>query len=200
MPLTPEDIQSPRSPRELHDFVESIRERSKTDPQLRKAGHLRKGFLKEYFDEIVPLSRCATAIYPGTVKIRPVLGNQGYDAEVYDEKGELIERVEIANPIDGQEVAQTGRELAARGYGGIKVEDAGDDIERLIPIIADTARKKSKIDYSDATVVFNISGLPPMHGFESRFRDQIARIKEALCSTPFDARRVFVMLPDGSVE
>jgi hypothetical protein len=82
MPLSPEEIQRRRSPSELKAFVESIRERAKSDVALRQAGHLREGYLKEYFDEIVPLSHFASAIYPETYKVQPILGNQGYDAEI----------------------------------------------------------------------------------------------------------------------
>jgi len=70
----------------------------------------------------------------------------------------------------------------------------------LIPIIARTAAKKAVKDYSDATVVFNVSGFPPFKGFEVRHKEQIGRIRQTLSDSGFRAKRVFVMLPSGAVE
>lgn len=200
MPLSVEEIQQPRTPSELLAFVESVRERAKTDAALRTAGHLRDGHLKEFFDEVVPLASFAAATYPSDYKVCPVLGNQGYDAEIYDERGRLFERVEIANPVDGRSIAEAGRELAKNGIGGFRVGDPGDDLEDLMPIIERTALKKSIKDYSDSTVVFNVSACPAFKGFESRHEEQLERIRTALASAGFCAKRVYVMFPAGQVE
>lgn len=200
MPLSQDDLEQPRTPRELQAFVESVRERARTDADLRMAGHLRTGYLKEYFDEIEPLARFAAAYYPDNYTVCPVLGNQGFDAEVFDAEGRLVERVEIANPIDGQSIAEAGRELAKRGVGGLCVGEPGDDLEELMPIIARTASKKAIKDYSDATVVFNVSTYPSFEGFEERHEEQVARIRSTLAQAGFRAKRVFVMLPSGLVE
>ena len=181
-------------------FVEAVRERARTDDELRMAGHLRRGYLKEFFDEIVPLSRFAAAVYPEDHRVTPVLGNQGFDAEVRDAEGRLVERVEIANPVDGQSIAAAGRELAKSGIGGLRVGDPGDDFEDVIPIIERTASKKALIDYSDATVVFNVSALPAFNGFEIQHDEQVARVRSALAAAGFRAKRVFIMLPSGQVE
>ena len=200
MPLSAEEIQEPRTPDELVAFVESVRERAKTDSALRTAGHLRTGYLKEYFDEVVPLSMFAKVAYPSNYRVCPVLGNQGYDAEIFDEQGRLFERVEIANPVDGQSIAEAGRELAKHGIGGFRAGDPGDDLEDLIPVIERTALKKSVKDYSDATVVFNVSAFSAFKGFESRHEAQLERIRSALATTGFRAKRVYVIFPTGKVE
>ncbi|WP_395791907.1 hypothetical protein [Aquimonas sp.] len=200
MPLSPEEIQQPRTPQELLAFVESVRERAKTDDELRTAGHLRRGYLKEFFDEIVPLAKFAAAVYPESCKVSPVLGNQGFDAEVHDAEGRLLERVEIANPIDGSARASIGRELAESGIGGLRVGDPGDDFEELIPIIERTASKKALKDYSDAVVVFNVSACPAFKGFEARQEEQAERVRSTLSSMGFRAKRVFIMFPSGGVD
>lgn len=200
MSLSAEEIQQPRTPRELVVFVESVRERAKIDEDLQLAGHLRSGFLKEFFDEIVPLSRFAAAVYPESYKVSPVLGNQGFDAEVHDAEGRLVERVEIANLVDGRSIAEAGRELAQSGVSGLRVGDPGDDFEGLFQIIECTASKKALRDYSDATVVFNVNACPAFRGFEDRHEEQTNRVRKALTARGFRARRVFIMLPSGSVE
>jgi hypothetical protein len=200
MTLSSEEIQQPRSPSELVAFVEAVRVRATEDTETRTAGHLRIGNYKQFFDEIVPLARFAQHAYPADHTIKPILGNQGYDAEVRDARGKLVDRIEIANPIDGKSIAETGLELVQHGIGGFRLGDPGDEVEDLIPIIARTAAKKAIKDYSDATVVFNVSGFPPFQGFEARHEEQIARIRQTLADAGFKAKRVFVLLPSGSVE
>jgi hypothetical protein len=200
MPLSPAEIEQPRSPRALLAFVQSVRTRAETDAELRTAGHLREGYLKEFFDEVVPLAQFASAVYPEDHTVCPVLGNQGFDAEVRNHEGRLVERVEVANPIDGKAIAAAGRELLASGIGGFKVRDPGDDLEDLISIIARTASKKALKDYSDATVVFNVSACPAFQGFEFRHEQQVARIRHVLATAGITAKRVFVLLPSGKVE
>lgn len=200
MPPSREDIQQPRSPSQLVAFVESIRAKADVDAEERTSGHLRSGYYKEFFDEVVPLAKFAVCAYPEDHTVQPILGNQGYDAEVRDVHGKVVDRVEIANPIDGKAVAETGQELVEFGIGGFRVGDPGDDVEELIPIIARTAAKKAVKDYSDATVVFNVSGFPPFKGFEARYKEQIGRIRQTLSDAGFRAKRVFVMLPSGAVE
>lgn len=200
MLLTREEIQQPRTPSELKAFVDSVWERAKTDNELQMAGHYRSGYLKEFFDEIVPLSRFADAVYPADYRISPVLGNQGFDAEVRNAEGLFIERVEIANPVNGSSMAEAREELVRFGIGGLRIGNPGDDLEELIPIIERTVSKKSRKDYSDSAVVFNISACPVFDGFEDRYREQEKRIKGSLVAAGLIAKRVFVMLPTGNVE
>lgn len=160
MILTEDQIQQPRSPSELVEFVKAVRAWADMDIKARRSGHLRIRYFKEFFDEIVPLSNFAHHIYSDDHKVKPILGNQGYDAEVRDAQGHLIDRIEIANPIDGKSIAKTGQELVKYGIGGFRAGDPGEELEDLIPIIAYTAAKKAQKDYSDVTVVFNVSGFP----------------------------------------
>ena len=200
MPLLPEDIQLPRSPNQLNAFIESVRTSADIDDGERYLGHLRKGYYKEFFDEVIPLAKFAISVYSESHTVQPILGNQRYDAEVRDENGKLIDLIEIANPIDGKLVAETGRELVQSGVGGLRVGDPGEDVEELIPIIYHTARKKALKDYSDVTVVFNVSGLPPFNGFKEHHEAQMERVRQVLSNAGFKAKRVFVMLPSGMVE
>lgn len=199
MTLSAEEIQQPRCPGELVAFVEAVRARATVDDELRSAGHLRRGYLKEFFDEIVPLSHFAVRVYPPDYTVCPILGNQGYDAEVRDSHGKLVDRVEIANPIDGQAVAIAGRQLANFGITDLQVGDPGDDLEAVMLILRRTIKKKAMKDYSDATVVFKVSAYAAFQGFEDRHADQIDRIRGALSAAGFRAKRVFAMLPSGAV-
>jgi hypothetical protein len=200
LPLSREEVETPRSPSALQQFVDRVRERVRLDPDERKAGSLRQGYYKEFLDEVVPLSRFALQAYPETYTIQPVLGNQGYDAIVRSADGQIVDKVEIANPIDGMAVATTAREVVEHGIGGFRVGDPGDETEELIPIIERTASKKALKDYSDATVVFNVSALPPFKGFETRHENQIERVRGVLSAVGFKAKRVYILHPPERLE
>jgi hypothetical protein len=200
LPLSREDIETLRSPSELQTFVDKVRERVRLAPAEREAGSLRRGYYKEFLDEVVPLSRFAAQAYPETYTIQPVLGNQGYDAIIRSADGQIVEMVEIANPINGEYVAATARDVAAHGIGGLRVGDPGDDTEELLAIIERTASKKALRDYSDATVVFNVSALPPFEGFELRHEEQIERIRRTLYAAGLKAKRVYVLHPPERLE
>jgi hypothetical protein len=49
----------------------------------------------------MPLGSFSVWAYPENYKIKPILGNQGYDALVYNDKGQEVDRVEITRPHDG---------------------------------------------------------------------------------------------------
>lgn len=172
----------------------------RADPLEREAGSSRRGYYKEFLDEVVPLARFAAQVYDESYTIQPVVGNQGYDAIVRAPDGGIVDKIEIANPIDGATVAETAREVAQRGIGGFRVGDPGDEVEDLIPIIERVAKKKATKDYSDATVVFNVSALPPFKGFEARHEEQVSRIREVLSRAGFTAKRVFILHPPERLE
>lgn len=200
MLLSREDIETPRSPSELAQFVERVRESVRLNPSEREAGMLRRGYYKEFLDEVVPLARFAVQTYPETYRVQPVLGNQGYDAIVRNADDQIVDKVEIANPIDGKATSSAAREVAEHGIGGLRIGDPGDETEDPIPIIQRTAAKKAVKDYSDATVLFNVSALPPFKGFETRHEAQIERIRQALAAAGFKAKRVFILHPPERLE
>lgn len=200
MPLSREDIEIPRTPSELRSFVRRVQDDVRSDPIELAAGNRRRGYYKEFLDEVVPLARFAAHAYDETHTIQPILGNQGYDAVVRGCGGEVVDKVEIANPIDGARVAADAILVEQRGFGEFRVGDPGDEVEGLIPIVDRIAKKKAVKDYSDATVVFNVSALPPFKGFEGRHEEQIVRIRSALATAGLKAKRVFVLFPSGRIE
>lgn len=198
--ITSQKIQMRRSPRELRRFAEDVREAVKKDRAEFELGMQKCGLYKEFLDEIEPLSYFAILQYPNTHSVEPVLGNQGYDAVIYDADGQIVDRVELTKPYDGATAATDAREVIKHGFGGIRVHDPGDETEVLLPIIERTCRSKAQKDYSDATLVFVIPALPPLSGFEDRFEAQLSRIKASLASPTYRAKRVFMLVPPGTLE
>jgi hypothetical protein len=204
MPVTLNAIQKPRTPGELMAYVEQIWEEARVNKNERDTGNLRTGLYKQFFDEIVPLAKFAIHAYQVDDTITPFIGSQGFDAEVRDTKGKLIERVEIASPIDGKAVAELGQRLASQGRIGFRIVDPVVELKKefsaIFPTILGSAHKKSRKDYTDCSLVFNIALTPAITQFEGRQEELISCIKAQLASINFKAKRVFVLLPSGDVD
>lgn len=195
--ITPSEIQQPRTPSKLREFVVRLKESVEADEDERHCGILRMGVYKQFLDELVPLSCFAMQSYPDSYKIQPVIGNQGYDAVVFNELGEEIEHIEITAPRDGAEEAIDARLIVDRGYGRFHVGDPGEDFDALIPQVLDTCRKKSHKDYNDCALVVSIAPIPPFDAFVSRYEEQIEVLVSELEKIKFKAKRVFLLiLPD----
>lgn len=200
MALSPENIVKPRSPRDLCNFVEQVIASVRADLAELHLGNARRGYYKEFLDEVIPLACFASQFYDNSHTVEPIFGNQGFDAVIRNESGHIVDKVEIVNAIDGANVSAVAKEVAQTGYGGLIVSDPGDDLEMLIPIIERVAKKKAIKDYSGITVVFNIASTTPFEGFESRHIEQLQRIKDILILAGFRAKRVFIILPSRTIE
>lgn len=199
--ITPTDIQLPRSPRNLREFVTRLKDSVQADGDELHRGILRMGFYKLYLDELVPLSCFAILNYPDNYQIQPILGNQGYDAVVFNEFGKKIDHIEITTPRDGAEEAIDARLVVARGYGRFHVGDPGEDFDALIPQVVETCRKKSQKDYNDCALVISIAPRPPFDSFAPRYEEQIVVLVRKLENIKFKAKRVFLLiLPDRLIE
>lgn len=167
------------------------------DNDERHLGLQKKGLHKEFLDELIPLSSFAILAYPNSYQVRPVLGNQGYDAIVVDENGNEMDRVEITAPHDGKAASDDAKLVVNRGYGMVSVGEPGHDFEQLFGPVLETCCKKSLKDYSECSLVISIAPLPPFTGFEARYEQQIAAMVSEIAKIEFKAKRVFLLiLPD----
>lgn len=189
------EIEQRRTSDELKSFVEEVRKRVESDSDEFRRACCGEGLYKAFVDEVIPLSQFAHLLYPTETVFLPVLGNQGYDVEVFDGQKNLIDRIEIAKPHDGQRKAEDNRVVNERGFGQIKIFDLGGQLDPLVPWIAKTANKKSLKDYSDCTLVIVAAIDPPfdeeMHVLEQR---AIEIVKE-LGNMAFLAKRAFLAVP-----
>lgn len=192
--ITKSDIEKPRTPRGLRKFVCCRREKIRAITSERHAAMQKKGIYKEFFDEIIPLSIFALKVYPNTYKVKPILGNQGYDAIVTDTHGKFIEYIELTFPHDGQRNAEDAKLIASRDYGNIHVYSPGEDIERLCQFIQKTCLAKAEKDYSNCTLVIVIAFLPPSKQHHRLYSQKINQVKTLVQSISFKAKRVFLLL------
>jgi len=181
----------------LFEFVDKFKDAVQTDPVERHRGILKKDLYKEFLDEIVPLSCFAVLIYPETYQIQPVLGNQGYDALVFNESGVEIDRIEMTAPHDGNAAAKDARQVVKYRFGEVQVGEPGDDFEALIPDVVCVSKRKAQKDYSDCTLVIAIEPLPPFENFEGHYETQVCSLIDQISQIKFKAKRVFILiLPD----
>lgn len=192
-------MQKRRSPRELREFAEAVRVAVRAEPDEFELGMTKKGLYKEFLDEILPLSYFAEH-YPETYTVQPVLGNQGYDAIVYDDTGIEYERVEMTKPHDGKEANEDAKLVVNRGFGQTKVGNPADDFDALLPFVVSTCKDKALKDYSDCTLVIAIFPLPAFVGYGDRYEEQIKKLVRCLSKIAFNAKRVVLFIPPNRVE
>ncbi len=201
MIITPSTLKKRRSPQALRNFVIEIKDSVRANYEELRLGIQKRGLYKEFLEEIVPLSLFAPLIYPESHEIQPVLGNQGYDALVFDEMGKEIDRIEMTIPHDGNAAVKDVKLIVDRGYGQFKVGNPGDDLNAIFPYVLDNCRKKAIKDYYDCTLVVAIEPMPPFKSFESQYEKQIKVLVSEMTKIIFKAKRVFLFaLPDRVIK
>ncbi len=200
--LSEEEIQKPRSPRELREYVKNVEAAWKAaDKNERDCGRLKKGLYRKFIIEIRPLGWVADLLYPETYKIKPNLGFEGYDATVLGETGTVYEHIEIGFPHDGQEVHQDAMHLVETGNGRVDGCKPANVFDALLPFVEATCKKKARKDYSGCTIVICISAFQPMAGFENEYEKQLKKMIGCLSGIKFKAKRVFLfLLPNRIVQ
>lgn len=199
MPLSVADLETPRTPAELRAFVEHVRTSVRTNRSEFDLGMAKQGYYKEFLDEVEPLCNFAEVTYPADYKVKPVLGNQCFDAIVLDTQGNEVEKIEFAKPHDGAAVAANARQVVAHGYSDMQVCDHTEVLNEFIPFFEATSKAKSLKDYSGVTVVFVLAAPPALAGLESVFERQVEHLKGITADNKFKAKRVFLYVPHGRV-
>lgn len=194
--ITKEDIEIERTPSELREFVTTIKSKIDNCKQERHRGMLKKGIYKVFVDEIIPLSLVCMKIYPDNYKIFPKLGNQGYDAIVKNENGEIFEHLEITVPHDGLKAANDAKLTVERGFGETFTRDynSGSDLKDMFSIIMDVCEKKSKKDYSDCSLVIVIDFSPPFEEERTKYAQLIKELEEKILKMKFNVKKIYLLI------
>ena len=189
--ITKEDIETERTPKELRQFVTTVKSKIENCEQERHRGILKKGIYKVFVDEIIPLSLFCIKIYPDNYKISPKLGNQGYDAIVKDENGKIFEYLELTAPHDGRKAANDAKLTVERGYGELFIRDynSGSDLKDMFLIIMDVCEKKLKKDYSNCSLVIVIDFYPPLEGEKTIYVQLLKELKKKILKKIFTVKK-----------
>ena len=194
--MTKQELETPRAPAGLSKYCNEKRKKAESDTNERNKSHRRRGdgsIYQVYFTEIVPLALFSEVFYKNNVLIKPVLGNQQYDAEVI-KWGRVIEKIEITKPHDGKELSDDLNLMADRGYGAAGSQTPLGTLKKLKSILEKTSRSKSKKNYSGAVLVFAISYDPPFPQLneDSDIQKVMTEYVQVLKRYKYNARKVIM--------
>jgi len=192
--LTKADIEKPRTPRGLRLFVRSRIRQAQKDRSERHKAIQNKGLYKYFNNEIVPLSVFSLLHFKSGVLIKPILGNQGFDAEILNNQHDVIGRIEITNPHDGAAAHRNGKLMVERGFSEVDVFSPGADLTRMFSNIFRTCKKKSEKDYGDAILVINVDFFPPFKQFIPFYLRRAMDLHEKLKGITFLAKEVHLLI------
>lgn len=105
--LTAEELTTPRSPTELTRWIENKCRLFADQPEAKTWVLLHQGLSKKFHEEVYPLSRFVTHLYPGRSDVRciPNIDNRDFDARILDYSisppSEL--KVEITSAVNGHD-------------------------------------------------------------------------------------------------
>ena len=194
------ELQKRRTPIELRDYVNELRDSARKDDAVWHQGMLRSGLFKQLIQEIIPVKDYVLHRYRNEdVLVSPVLGNQGYDAEVFDSTNRLIERIEVTAPYDGEYEVIDTRLAIKRGYGKMRIYSPGENVRKLKTLVLKAAEAKSKKDYSDSTLLIVLELRPPSPESSTRtaYQTELDLIIKSLKLITFCANKVVMQCPEG---
>lgn len=189
------DIERRRTADQLRAFLADVRTRVQMERSELMRARSGEGLYGKFANEVIPLSQFANLLYPPDTLFLPVLGNQGYDVEVFDGDGNSSDKTEIAKPHDGRADAVDSRLLNERGFGEMRIYDFGGQLDSLAPWIARTAANKSLKDYGDCTLVFVASMDEPFDAEVPLIAQRAEEFARRLGKMVFRARRAFLAVP-----
>ena len=192
--ISKEEIEKARSPRGLRQFVTRRVDKIRGVKKQRHMAVLKKGLYKVFSDEIIPLSIFCLKIYPNTYFVQPVIGNQGYDAIVRDDKDKIFDHIELTLPHDGSSAARSARLVVERGYGEINIYKPGENLNRMFSFILKACHKKSKKDYSDCSLVVCVNFVPPFPEHKKEYSNSIRKLIKEIQNISFKAKKVYLLV------
>jgi len=193
--ITPEQVETARTPEELRRFVAEIRARVEENPAELQVAREKKGIYKKFVDEIIPLAQAADYLCDPEDRLQPVLGNQGYDVIVLDKEGKPKGKIEIGKPYDGKAVADDAKLLKERGFGKVRVGDLGSGLLEIAARILRTAKDKAIKDYRDCTLMIVGAVLPPMEIERSLLSNSADDLANELRAISYNAKKVVFVVP-----
>jgi hypothetical protein len=187
-------IEKARSPRGLRQLVTRRITKVCGFANERHEALRKKGIYKVFSDEIIPLSLFCLKTYPNTYTVQPVIGNQGYDAIVRDEKNNIFDHIELTLPHDGYSAANNARLVVERGHSEIDVYSPGENLNRMFSLILKACQNKSIKDYSNCSLVVCLNFSPPFPEHKKVYLSSINKLLNEISNISFHARKVYLLV------
>ncbi len=195
-----EELQKKRTPDELASYIDSIFDSIKADKDAREIARMKKDVFKVLIEEIYPFSIYCKLKYAGkNVLCSPVIGNQGFDATIESNTGELIELVEFTWPIDGQKEHFKCKQLNEKGHTDVEIWYYNDNskildlIDRIIKKAHDKSLKNYKSEKGSA-LVFVLDIEPSFDLERLEHKEKIEFLKTKLKEIKFNVKAQYILL------
>lgn len=183
------ELTSKRTPKELEEFC--LQYKDQVSELNLKAGLLREHQDYKFFiDEVWPLSRFCIEVFDENYQIQPVKGNQGFDAKVY-RFGKFEFNIELAYPHDGSKRAAKARNLVKNEISGFEISSPSR-LNEIRHNIVSVCEAKSKKDYSDCILLFNIVTGAVYEKQLLEFSGAMEEVENIVGSYNFRAKSVFL--------
>ena len=134
--VKPDELSQPVACIDVEAWVESLFKRFQISKEAKQHLILGNGVVREMIDELAPLSKFVSSFYEDSdafLRFYPGSENS-FDADIIDEKGSIIERIEVTMAIDGQQKRLQAEALLKHGHSLIyeTPEYSGNSKNRII--------------------------------------------------------------------
>jgi len=150
------DLDKPRTPKEMEEYFHEIKSITNRSDELTKLARLKIGRYKEFLEEFYPLYCFSKSKYCiEALKMRIVIGNQGYDAIIIFKDGSE-ERYEITGYQDGEWDYLNAKQLNETGVGFVNVEwveSLAEKQKKYLLKVMENVKNKAEKDYKDINVI-----------------------------------------------
>ncbi|WP_214874622.1 hypothetical protein [Exiguobacterium sp. CH10] len=194
------DLSEYRTPTEMKSYFEEVIQALKDDRMALEISRLRIGKFKEFQEEFVPAYVFSLSPYfPKDAKAKVIIGNQNYDFVLLYPNG-TEEKFEVSSYINGPREVEIARALNEHGMWSSRLKSYEQLKKQATTYIEETKKnmlKKSKKDYTHASLLFEVSTFEFSVIFHNEFDTSLLDLANFMYDTPFKAKHVYLIIQNG---
>ncbi|WP_215112983.1 hypothetical protein [Exiguobacterium sp. s63] len=194
------DLSDYRTPTEMKSYFEEVIQALKDDRMALEISRLRIGKFKEFQEEFVPAYVFSLSPYfPKGAKAKIIIGDQNYDFVILHPNG-TEEKFEVSSYINGIREVEIAEALNDTGVWNPRLKSYEQLKEQAAAYIKETKKnmlKKSKKDYTHASLLFSVSTYELAAIFHNEFDTSLQDLVRFLYDTPFKAKHVYLIIQNG---
>ncbi|MGI1822130.1 hypothetical protein ACRPK6_08035 [Exiguobacterium sp. TRN 1102] len=194
------DLSEYRTPTEMKSYFEEVIQALKDDRMALEISRLRIGKFKEFQEEFVPAYVFSLSPYfQKDAKAKIIIGNQNYDFVILHPNG-TEEKFEVSSYINGPREVEIAQALNEHGMWSPRLKSYEQLKEQAATYIEETKKnmlKKSKKDYTHASLLFEVSTFEFSVIFHNEFDTSLLDLAKFMYDTPFKAKHVYLIIQNG---
>ncbi len=141
------DIMKDRTPTELKCWIDEVFSEAKDEEQITAIRLRSTDNIKVLLEEVIPISHFSNRYFDKDVKIKPIIGNQSFDAEVLGSNN--VKYIEVTRAIDGYDEKLRNEHLDIHGsvsaVGSISINGTKASGKREVVIHSEAVNHKDTI-------------------------------------------------------